>query len=156
MSVFTSRVTDTVEVPGLVVTVRKLAPRHLHAAEQANSFEAIKHFKALGGAAFMKDLKQLMSGEAGAGADDGTAKGDVIAQAAAAHAKDPMNGFDRQVLLEKGIVSWQGEDAPALSPEAIEDLDDDAQLAIATRILKLSKPSLYRTDEEQEAVRKNG
>lgn len=153
MSVFTSRVTETVEVPGLVVTVRKLAPRHLHAAAQANQFEAIKNFKAMGGAAFMQELKKLTAAPDDHGERE--QKGDVIAQAAAESAKDPLSGFDRQALLEKGIVSWQGDDAPPLSSEAIEDLDDDAQVAIATRILKLSKPSLFRTDEEQEAVRKN-
>lgn len=61
----------------------------------------------------------------------------------------------RQAILRAGIVAWTFADV-AVSPNAIDDLDEDAAEFIASEIILLTKPSLKRTVEESEAARKNG
>lgn len=66
---------------------------------------------------------------------------------AAAVKKDPFLQYDKQTLLERGIVSWTRSAKP--TPSEIEDLDPaDAEL-VARRIYDLFRP---KTEEEQ----KNG
>lgn len=66
---------------------------------------------------------------------------------------DPMTGYDRYVIAKAGLVAWSYDLAPA---QAIDDLDDDAIEFIAREVLKLSKPSLFQSANEQEQEKKSG
>ena len=140
MSVFTSRITKQIDIPhdpGQSVTIRKIAPRHLEQAAKAQQFQSMSDLRELGGAAFVKEL-QAIGGEAAV---------------AAARSADPLLGFDRVVLLEKGVLAWSyGE---AVGRAAFEDLDETTLQYLASAILRLAKPTLYESLEETAAGRKN-
>jgi hypothetical protein len=75
--------------------------------------------------------------------------------------KDPLLTYDRITLIDKGLQGWETPDVeyPAdekARMEAIEEIDDEIQVALAREILKLSKPKLFEAQEEQEAAAKNG
>lgn len=138
--VFASLATRTIGMPGdpeATVTIRRLSPRQLQRAERIRRQEALAEFRALGGAELMREIQAL----------GGTA-------AARAQA-DPLDLFDRQTLLEAGVVSWSYE-APALSPESLADLTEPVAQALASEILRFSRPDLYQTAEAQEEAQKNG
>ena len=134
MSVFTSRVTDTVTIPDEgSVTIRKLAPRHLEAARKEQTRKSLKEMKEIG-PAFWKELQSLNDKE-------------KEAERQKAREADPLSDFDRHTLLVSGIVAWtfdeplpEEKDARA---GAIDDLEDDVQETVAKAILKLAKPSLF-------------
>jgi len=66
---------------------------------------------------------------------------------------DPLNGFDRNTIIEAGLLGWSV--ARKFEPEAVADLDDDAAEFIARAILKLTKPALFVTSAEDiEALQK--
>lgn len=71
---------------------------------------------------------------------------------------DPLSGYDRLTLCKEGITSWtcehQGKPVP-VSPDTIDDLEDEALEWFATQVLQLTKPHLFQTDEERELARKN-
>jgi hypothetical protein len=67
--------------------------------------------------------------------------------------EDPLTGFDRHTLARLGLTAWSYE--RPIDPAAIDDLDDDAIEFIAREVLKLTKPSLFQTADEQEHERKN-
>lgn len=82
---------------------------------------------------------------------------------------DPLTGYDRYALVRSGLTAWsydkpikriEGKPAveasdktpaqPAIDPiDAIEDLNDDAIEFIAREVLKLTKPSLFVTTEDE-------
>jgi hypothetical protein len=134
MSVFTSRVTKDIPVGDQTVVIRKLAPRHLEKAAKEAQRKSLDDFKAMGGAAFLKEWQDVTEKKPDAP--------DV--------APDPMHGYDAVTLLESGIVSWSFEEA--VTRESFEDLDADTLDLLSREVLKLSKPSLF---VDQEAARKN-
>jgi hypothetical protein len=141
MSVFTSRVTKEIAIPhdeGQTATIRKLAPRHLEAAAKEAQRQSLADLRDMGGAAFMRELQSLNTG-------------DTVARAAVA---DPLGTFDRLTLLEKGVTGWSY-DVP-VGREAFEDLDDDTAEFLAREVLRLAKPALFQTEAEAEAARGNG
>jgi hypothetical protein len=146
-SVFASRVTETVPVGEHTVTIRKLNPKQLSAAAQAQQLRSIESLKAFGGPAFMKELQGLTSDE----------KAKEQAAEAERRKGNPLASFDRDTLLLKGIVGWSftEEDGTAATIDAahVEDLDDDVSEQLADAILKLAKPSLYVPAAE---AQKNG
>lgn len=152
MSVFTSRVTDTVEIPhdpGQSVTFRKLAPKHLRAAREAAQAAVFEEAKR------SMELAQVFSGDvikALTERKDGEKDGDE--KPASKTAQDPLLLYDAAVLCESGIKSWTYQEKPTRA--TIEDLDEPTVEHIARAILKLSKPELFQSDDEQEAAQKNG
>lgn len=147
MSVFTSRVTRTEPIPHdpeHTVTYRKLAPKHLEASARASHAQALEQALAMGGVNVIRDL---MAGFA----DSGQAEATVTAAVQA----DPMIGFDRSLLLRHGIIAWSYKDVP-VTPESIEDLDEETQDFLGRAVLKLSRPDLFQTAADTEAERKNG
>ena len=71
---------------------------------------------------------------------------------------DPLSGFDRLALVKGGLVAWTCEEAGQPKPvteAAIEDLEDEPLEFLATAILRLTKPALFLTPEEDAAERKN-
>ena len=141
MSVFTSRVTVTVPVPtdpDQTVTLQKLAPRHLDAAQKKSQADALASLRDMGGPAFLKEMAGL---------------GDAEKKAATGQ-RDPLLAYDSVTLLVKGIKAWTY-DAP-LTAESFEDLDEETQTALAREVLKLSRPRLFQTAAEAETDQKNG
>jgi len=144
MSIFASRVTKVIELPfdaPQTVTIQKLAGRHLQKAHEADQFATVEGLKRMGGVAFQRELAAL--------GDDAKREALVAQQQA-----DPMNGYDVYVLLTHGIKSWSY--GVPVSPEAIEDLDEEAVAFLAREILQLSKPGLFLTADERQAAQKNG
>lgn len=144
MSVFTSRITTTMPIPGELgqsVTLRKLAPKHLRRAAQDSQRAALEDLKAIGGTAVLKEFSDLGSKKAAATPETPAAP------------VDPLDGYDRITLMELGVTEWTLD--AARTRETFEDLDESTQHWLGTEILKLAKPSAYATTEEAEAQRKN-
>jgi hypothetical protein len=136
MSIFASRTQQTITLPfddertltgePHTVTIQKLAGRQLEKAKEASLATSIEGLKRLGGPAFQQELGAL---------------GDPAQTAAlvAAAQADPLNGYDRYVVLQRGIVAWTYE--VPLTPAAIEDLSDEALEFLARAILALTLPA---------------
>ena len=144
MSVFTSLVTETIAVPGMppgqTVTVRKLAPRALAEAARVQQMAAVveaRRMQEAMGAEMFETVSRVKSSEI-----------------KALREADPVSLYDRVSLMSAGVVSWTLERVVGI--EAFEDLDDDTQDWLATAILRLSKPALFRSEAEQETDQKNG
>lgn len=143
MSVFAKLRTATLGqvpgAPGAVVEIHGLSPRSLQLAAQEHQRQALLVFK---------EAKAM-----GTAADFDAVDPDAVKAYQAQMAKNPLLSYDAATLIEKGVTSWSFELPP--EPEHIAELDEDVRDYIADQILRLSKPSLYRTAEEQEADRKN-
>lgn len=148
MSVFTSRVTKSIEIPqdpGQSVTIRKLAPKHLRAARearQAADFEETKRQIAITQALGDEILKAV------------TETKSAREESGAARTVDPLVAYDVTALCVSAIKAWSYADVKP-TPETIADLDEPTQEFIAREALKLSKPDLFQTSDEQEAAQKN-
>jgi hypothetical protein len=142
MSIFASRTTKVVEIPfdpPQTVTIQKLAGRHLEKARQAQQAAAVDTLQRMGGSAFQRDMAAL--GDPAA-----------VAKRVAAVQADPLNGFDRAALLQAGIKAWTYDEP--VTPASFDDLSEEAVDYLAREILKLTKPALFRTGDEQEAEKK--
>jgi len=148
MSIFASRAQKTLEIPfdpPHTVTIQKLAGRHLKRAAEENQRKGVDTFRKLGGATFQQELSAVRDAE----------KKASNTPAPAVAAPDPMAGYDADVLIEHGITAWSyGEGKP--TPEELADLTEEAAEFFAREILRLSKPALFLTAEENEAVQKKG
>jgi hypothetical protein len=162
-SPFASRVVVTLPIPfdpPNEVTIRKLAGRHLERARNVFMTGLFLDVQARGGAAVQKDMQSLFK------KDDSAEQADIAEQVKKV-AADPLNGFDPYVVAQGGIVAWtypeslsvelmtdeKGNGVPRV--RAIDDLDEDAVRWFATEIMRLTKPSLFQTEAEAEAARKN-
>lgn len=162
-SPFASHVVVTLPVPfdpPHEVTIRKLAGRHLERARNAFLTSLFRDVQTRGGAAVQKEMQLLFS-------RDGSARDDIDEQVRKV-AADPLNGFDRYVIVQAGLVAWTYPES--LKPErvvdedgtvsmrcaAIDDLDEDTLTWLALEVMRLTKPALFETPEEQEVSRKNG
>lgn len=141
-SVFASRVTKVVPIGEHTVTIRKLSPKQLGAAERAQQMKSIADLKAFGGPAFVKELKGLSDEKKQAEQE----------QAEAERRANPLVAFDRDTLLAKGIVAWtftdDGDQVAEIDADHIEDLDDAIGEQLAREILQLAKPSLFEDAAE--------
>lgn len=146
MSIFTSRVTKVLDVPNdapNTITIRKLAPKALDAATKERQRQVIATFREMGGAKGLAELK----GDAKPKGDD--EKPDEPAKV------DPMGPYDEVTLIIKGVTGWTSTESPfdgQVTTEQAEDLDEETRDWLANEILQLAKPSLYRTDDENEAA----
>jgi hypothetical protein len=143
MSVFTSKVTRTLNVPhdeGQTITIRKLAPRHLEAAAKEAQRTAMAEFRDMGGAAFMQELAALKSDKSEADAAPAVA--------------DPVGLFDRVTLLSKAVTAWSYEEA--IDVDTLAELDEETQAWLAREVLTLAKPALFQSEADAETARKNG
>lgn len=144
MSIFTSLVTKVLEVPGepgQTITIRKLAPKHLEAAQKAQQRAVSADLVEMGGATFIQELAAAI----------GTDATKTVAQATQ---RDPVLLFHVPTLIVHGVSAWTYNVAADLAH--VEDLDSETQAWLATEILRLSKPGLFQTAEEQDVDRKNG
>ncbi len=145
MSLFASRsLSDPLPIPGTdppaTCVVRTLTGREVDAAQEAHLRATIGgRWAAHGWAAIFQ--RQL-------------AKGTATAADAEQLLTDQLAGYDRHTLVMAGLVSWTLAD-PVLSPEAIEDLGDDALEWFARAVLRQTKPGLFQTPAARETERKN-
>lgn len=139
MSIFTSLVSQVIEVPGGgQITIRKLAPKHLDEARKAAQHRAFTE---------MQRTRELLS-------EEFLERVMAEAKPATVESRDPLLAYDRLVLMSHGVTAWTFDQA--IGAQAFEDLDDDTADWLAGAILRLAKPSLYQTEDEQEQARKNG
>lgn len=155
MTIFASETqSDQIPVPGdagHTVVVRKLTGIEIEAAQQAHANGIAAGGARTWAARFRRMLEH-------GGTDTETLQ--AIA--------DPLTGYDRFALVRAGLVSWSYPrsvkpvlakpaiaakgSAPASPPvaasDAIADLDDEAVDFIATEVLRLTKPALFLTSEE--------
>jgi len=137
---FASLSRDTIQLPfapGQTVTIRKLTGREVERAQGEHLKKLVSGNRSARGWAesFKRNLAKI-SGDVGP----------VIA--------DPLNGYDRDTIVECGLVGWSFT-TPTFSPDAVADLEDEPVEFIARAILKLTKPALFATSvEELEAQQK--
>lgn len=143
-SPFASKVTKTIPIPfdpPHEVTLRKLSGRHLQKARDAFMAEMFRGIQERGGANVQKEMAALW--------DNPEAKQQIeTAQT------DPLAGLDKYTLARLGIERWSYDEP--VSEQAVDDLDDEAVAFFATETMRLTKPALFQTKDEQEADRKNG
>jgi len=135
---FASRITKNVDVQDgdgvVIVTVQKLSGRSLQKAREQRSAAQLASLR---GAS--KDMLAMFR----------SPELDVLAaqvkrqtEDAQARAQARYNEFDREAVLNAGIVRWSCEDRIKLSPEAVADLDEDTAQKLHAEILDLSLPPL--------------
>jgi hypothetical protein len=130
MSIFASYVTRIVPLPfdePQTVTIQKLSGKALEAARQARIADSMEFVRSLGGAAFGRELAAATAGREGAA--EVTAGGDV----------DPLRKYDRATVLAKGVKAWTYDEA--LTPDRLDDLDEQAADFLAREILALTLPN---------------
>jgi len=139
-SPFASLTTATIAIPHdppHTATIRRLTGREYDQAQESHRSEFASGRTNAWAATFRRALER--------GATD-----PQVLKALA----DPLTGFDRFVLAKKGLVAWNY-DRP-VSPEAIEDLDDETIDHLAREVLRLTKPALFHVEPgDAEDARKN-
>jgi hypothetical protein len=162
-SPFASKVVVTLPVPfdpPHEVTIRKLAGRHLERARNVFLTGLFQDVQARGGAAVQKEMQQLFVKDA--------PDQQEIAEKVKKVEADPLNGFDKYVIAQAGLVAWtypeslkleqvvDVDGSIAMRCPAIDDLDEDTVEWIATEVMRLTKPALFQSASEAAADRKNG
>lgn len=149
LSVFTSRVTSTLLVPGAPeqsVTIRKLAPKHLDAAQRRSQQSSMAALREMGGSEFLRELQSLTA----------TSEKDAAPVVEA----DPLSGYDRVALIVSGVKSWTFTDDDGKTVEVtdatVSDMDGEIQDWLAREILRLSRPVVFQSAEQRAAAQKNG
>ena len=131
MTIFASRTQQTIALPfdeGQSVTIQKLSGRQLGKAREANQVAAVESLQRLGGATFQRELAASGGGDPA-----------VVAELLAKQRADPLNGYDRYVVLQKGIIAWTYEEK--VTPETVDDLSEEAADFLARAILELTLPA---------------
>lgn len=151
MSMFASDHTAVVHPPSdpkASITIQKLSGRSVEYAQAKHAEGAYDGFNGRGWA--NRFLQKIMLGVA--------STADVQTVAA-----DPLAGFDRVAVVVAGIKSWSytedrdGKPVPKpITAAAVSDIDDESLEFLATEIMRLTKPRLFLSPDEREAVRKNG
>jgi len=138
---FASRVTSTVQVEdpdGFVsVVVRKLSALALEKAAETRQLTVIG-FSSKMGSEMIKSFRDA--------ADEKKTEEKPAELTANEKRKARYTSYDRQTVLNKGIVSWTA--AEKLCPESIEDLDEQAAQQLCEAILDLSLPAIDPAAEE--------
>lgn len=140
VSPFTSAVTKVLDqIPGAeghTVTIRMLNGKRLRKAADASMMAALEKFKQVGGAAVLKEIEAL-GGEQAA-----REKGQHVIAA------DPLQGYDRDTLIEGGVLAWTFEEP--LTRDAIENLREGIADYLAAEILALAKPARTAVDQKND------
>ena len=127
MGIFASYVSRVVPLPfdePHTVTIQKLSGKALAEARQAAIAASVAFVKALGGAAFGRELAA-----ATAGRED--------AATVTAGGEDPIRQYDRLTVLAKGVTAWTYDEPLA----RIDDLDEQAADFLFRAILDLTLPN---------------
>jgi hypothetical protein len=146
MSIFASHTRQTIPIPfdaPHTVTIQKLSGREIDAAQYAH-MTGVASGRGRNWATRFLEL---------------AAAGVATANDANKVLQDPLSGYDRLMLAKAGVKAWtyehDGKPLP-VTPQVIEDLEDEALEFLAVAVLKLTKPALFQSAEELEAARKNG
>jgi len=117
-----STITKSVEVPGesVLVVIRKLNHKQLKEAAQARQTEGVSFMREMGG----ELLKALRD-----------ADGDKVKKLQDLQEADVTN-YDRDVLLKKGIVSWEYSEK---LPEGTDELDEPTAKFLADQVFLFSR-----------------
>lgn len=139
---FASRITKDVQCDdgdtAVIVTIQKLSGRSLEKARDARSAAQIASLRTAS-----KDLLQVMrSDQLEVAAEQLAARRAKEAADPKAKAKARYEAYDREHVLNAGIVRWSCELRKKLSPEAIGDLDEESAQKLHEAILDLSLPPL--------------
>jgi len=118
---FASRITGTVQVGDVVVTIAKLSWKKLREASEANTENQLATARAVG-PEMMRAFREM--GE--------TAKDE------AAKPGDRYKGYDREKVLLAGIRSWTAPEK--VTPDTVGDLETAAADEIFRAIIDLSVP----------------
>lgn len=140
---FASQVEKMIPIPFDLpneVTIKKLPGRHLEKAKNAFLASLVAGVQERGGAQVQKEMQDLWNDPKAA---------EQVEQIKA----DPLNGYDKYVLIEHGLVTWTYRQQ--VSAESIGDLDEDMVDWLAREILKLTKPKLFLSADEQMELEKN-
>lgn len=148
---FASRVTKnvTIERPegAVVVTIRKLSGKSLTLAGQQQGIAKARAAGAIGGDA-LTAFMQMESLKEAAAAGKPAPDADPELRARARYAE-----YDREAVLQAGIVSWTPADPtapelPTVNPDAIADLDEDVAALLHREVLDLSLPPIDKAERE--------
>lgn len=175
-SPFASDITSVVDLPNdapHTVTIRKLSAKKLAKASQVNTVELFSNVKAIGGAKAQKEMQALFKPDPDDKAKDEQDDAAKAAEEAVEKLKsNPLNGYDKHAMLYAGIVSWTY--SKSLEPEKVEELNAEGQTVIVMRILaiddmgpeevdlladkimRLTKPSAYLSQEEAKVEQVKG
>jgi hypothetical protein len=139
---FASRITKDVQCDdgdnAVIVTIQKLSGRSLEKARDARSAAQIASLRTAS-----KDLLQVMrSDQLEVAAEQLAARRAKEMTDAKAKAKARYDSFDREHVLNAGVVRWSCESIKKLSPESIGDLDEESAQKLHEAILDLSLPPL--------------
>ena len=141
-----TKIIDLPHDPPHTVTIQKLPGRHFYEADRQNDYAAQEYVSKMGGAEFRQQLADALKGQ---NADEAIKKVQ----------RDPVNMFDKFVVLKAGLKAWSFTEADGtpipVTPENIEDLDPETVEYVAREILRYTKPSLFMTPEEAKAEQKN-
>ncbi len=152
MGLFSADTTVTVDLPfdpPHTAVIQKLSGWKLGRAQKAFFNELVAEVQARGGAQVQKDMEVLFT------KDPGEAQAQVEAVQ-----KDPLNGYDRITLVGLGVKSisslpdWASMKADARVDLAREQFDAEVVDFFATEVLKLTKPTLFLTQEEAKATQR--
>jgi len=142
------KVTKTIEVPEAgAAVIRKLSGRHLEAArvsQQGRLLEAYRRWSAF----------QLELGTAAPTNAAEPVEAETPAEATEPAAPNPLASYDPYVIVAKGLLSVASGDE--VTPEFVEDFDDETLVFVAEAILRLSAPRLFLTADAAEVAQKNG
>lgn len=144
MSIFASQTQATIALPFDVpqtITIRKLTGAEVERVQEAHAVGI-----ATGGArTWAVRFRQML--------EKGPTDPAVLKMLA-----DPLLGYDRFAIIRAGLTGWsypqsitpvaaKGTEPPVMV-DAIADIDDEAADFIATEIMRLTKPALFFTSEE--------
>ena len=154
MSIFASFTQATIPIPfdpPHIVTIQKLSGRQLAKANQAYFNDLIAGVRERGGAEAQKDIDALFAKTP-----------EQMAAAVNTVQSDPLNGYDKHTLIRYGVKAIDGEpfvtaiDGQPLQPDPVDDMTEEAVEFLSREVMRLTKPALFQTADEQETDRKNG
>lgn len=168
MGIFASRTVNTIPIPfdpPNTVTIKKLSGGHIERA-QKNFFNGlVGDIQARGGASVQRDIETLFKKEP---TDDAKETLNVAVEEVK---KDPMNGYDKATLVRYGVSAWtypeslvpvpviekdeRGRDVTVMRVPALDDLTDEALDFFAEQVLRLTRPQLFQSKDDQDAEQKN-
>ena len=149
---FASRVTKNVVLNDgdfeVTVTIQKLSARALEKAREARTISQAAPLRAMGGEILraVRDESSLDEASKALKAKRATLEGAK---------KERYDAHDRALVLQAGIVRWASSmpDLKRLSPDAIDDLDEESAQKLHEEIIDLSLPPIDEEELAQQAAK---
>lgn len=159
-SPFASRVVKTLPIPfdpPHEVTLQKLAGRHLHKAEVAHQLAWLEDVEAKGGVKKQKErLRDWNEGDP----KEPEPEPEPESEKKENEPDDPLAGVDPYTVCRFGIKSWTYDESLSVDADtqrvaSLDDMDKDSLEWFATEIMRLTRPKLFQTKDEQKEAEKN-